>query len=173
MAKKPIKHSFQRQRHKRKRSLISAQQKLQTTRNNQRQRTRWQPSKKLQENNINRQHSVNLRTSPTTLYTNKQFVTILNTGIGLIFACFIGGVLWIFNAPKELVWGIFLITGMFGLVYFIPLPKQYRNCAYAALTVGAGTFLIKVLSFSHQAVIDLTKNPVLEFIEKLVKLIFH
>jgi hypothetical protein len=173
MANKPNRQSCKSQVYKTKKKLRLAPNNLRSTRNRQHQQTQRSLPKKICRNNINRQQAGNSTDHSHPLYTTSQFVKILNTVIGLIFACFIGGVLWILNAPQELVWVIFLTTGMFGIIYFVPLPNQYRNCAYTALAIVAGTFLIRALSFSQQAVIDLTKNPILEFVEKLVKLIFH
>lgn len=98
---------------------------------------------------------------------------IYKASTGFIICCFIASLLWVLNAPKELVWVLLVVLALWSLPYLCHLEQSYTLVVKACLFLVTSAVLIKVLAFSHQAVIDLNKNPIIELIENAIKVIFR
>ena len=104
---------------------------------------------------------------------HRNNLEIYKASTGFLICCFIASLLWVLNAPKELVWVLLVVPALWSLPYLCHLEQSYTRVVEACLFLVTSAVLIKVLSFSLQAVIDFNKNPIIDLIENGIKIIFR
>jgi hypothetical protein len=76
--------------------------------------------------------------------------------------------LWVLNAPEQVVWVLILIPIPWIFVHLFPLEERYTKIAEKLIFVFAAAVLVIVLGFSHQSIIDLDNNPKIELLKQLI-----
>ncbi|MEG3843793.1 hypothetical protein [Microcoleus sp. herbarium14] len=88
-----------------------------------------------------------------------------NSFFVLLFSVFPASILWMLQAPKELVYVLLAIPTFLIAAYLIPLKTRYTKVVYGFLILMVVTILVTVLCFDRQSVLDALK-PMIQIISK-------
>ena len=90
---------------------------------------------------------------------DKQSPLIKSLFVFLLFV-FAASILWMLQAPKELVYVLLGIPLLLIAVYLIPLKTRYTKVVDGCLILMIVTILVAVLCFDRQSVLDALKSMI-------------
>ena len=82
-----------------------------------------------------------------------------------LFFVFLASILWMIQAPKEVVYVLLAILPPLIAAYLIPLKTRYTKVVYGSWILMVVTILVAVLCFDRQSILDALK-PMIPIISK-------
>lgn len=75
--------------------------------------------------------------------------------VAYTFSFFTASILWLLQVPNQVVYVLLIISTLLILLYLIPLRTRYTDFVNRSLLLVFITFLVAVLSFNHQEVLQI------------------
>jgi len=75
--------------------------------------------------------------------------------VAYTFSFFTASILWLLQVPNQVVYVLLIISTLLILLYLIPLRTRYTDFVNRSLMLVFITFLVAVLSFNHQEVLQI------------------